>query len=290
MSGWLDSILQGLLLGALYALFAAGLSLVFGVMRLVNVAHGDFIVLSAFLALALQRLLGFSSPFLTLILLVPLMFIFGYLLQRTVLNPALGEDILRPVLITFGLSVIIQNGLLQAFSADSQKLHGGRLEVASIALPAGLAVGTLPLLTLVVSAALIGLLQWMLYNTRLGRALRATSDDLSTAGLMGVNTPHLFAVAAGTAMVTVAVAGVFTGVRASFDAVSGPDWLIFAFEAVIIGGLGSLWGTLAGGMILGMAQTTGARFSPSWQLLSGHLVFLAILIFWPRGLFPRRME
>jgi branched-chain amino acid transport system permease protein len=290
MSGWIDSILQGIMLGALYALFAAGLSLVFGVMRMVNVAHGDLIVLSAFLAMWLQRLMGFSSTFLTLILLVPLMFAVGYLLQRTILNPALGEDILRPVLITFGLSVIIQNGLLQAFSADSQKLHGGRVEVASIALPAGLAVGTLPLLTLVVSTALIGLLQWVLYRTKLGRALRATSDDLSTAGLMGVNTPHLFAMATGIAMVTVAVAGVFTGIRASFDAVSGPDWLIFAFEAVIIGGLGSLWGTLAGGMILAMAQTTGARFSPSWQMLAGHLVFLAILILWPQGLFPRRTE
>ena len=290
MSGWIDSILQGIMLGALYALFAAGLSLVFGVMRMVNVAHGDLIVLSAFLAMWLQRVMGFSSTFLTLILLVPLMFAVGYLLQRTILNPALGEDLLRPVLITFGLSVIIQNGLLQAFSADSQKLHGGRVEVASIALPAGMAVGTLPFLTLVVSTALIGLLQWVLYRTKLGRALRATSDDLSTAGLMGVNTPHLFAMATGIAMVTVAVAGVFTGIRASFDAVSGPDWLIFAFEAVIIGGLGSLWGTLAGGMILAMAQTTGARFSPSWQLLAGHLVFLAILILWPQGLFPRRTE
>lgn len=290
MSGWIDSILQGLLLGAIYGLFAAGLSLVFGVMRLVNVAHGDFIVLSAFLAIWLQRMAGFSSSFLTLILLVPLMFMVGYLLQRTILNAALGQDILRPVLITFGLSVIIQNSLLQAFSADSQKLHGGRLEVASIPLPGGLAIGTLPLLTLVVCTAMIGILQWTLYRTKLGRALRATSDDLSTAGLMGVNTPHLFAVAAGIAMVTVAVAGVFTGIRASFDAVSGPDWLIFAFEAVIIGGLGSLWGTLAGGIILGMAQTIGARFSPGWQLLSGHIVFLAILMLWPRGLFPRRTE
>jgi branched-chain amino acid transport system permease protein len=290
MTGWIDSILQGIMLGALYALFAAGLSLVFGVMRMVNVAHGDMIVLSAFVALWLQRITGVSSPFITLILLVPLMFLAGYLLQRTILNPALGEDILRPVLITFGLSVIIQNGLLQSFTADSQKLHGGRLEVASISLPAGLAIGTLPLLTLAVSTVLIGFLQWTLYRTKLGRALRATSDDLSTAGLMGVNTPHLFAVATGIAMVTVAVAGVFTGIRSSFDAVSGPDWLIFAFEAVIIGGLGSLWGTLAGGMILGIAQTIGARFSPGWQLLSGHIVFLVILILWPQGLFPRRTE
>ncbi len=290
MKAFLDSILSGVLLGSLYGLFASGLSLVFGVMRLVNVAHGDFIVLAAFLALAFLHITGIASPFLMLVILIPLMFVLGYLLQRGVLNPALGPDILRPVLITFGLSVIVQNGLQQAFSADSQKLQGGRIETASIPLPDGLAIGTFPLLTLVVAVALIGLLQWILYRTKLGRALRATSDDLSTAGLMGVNTPHLFGIAAGLAMVTVAVAGVFTGIRASFDASAGPAWLIFAFEAVIIGGLGSLWGTLAGGIILGIAQAIGAYLSPAWQMLAGHVVFLIALMFFPRGLFPRRSE
>jgi branched-chain amino acid transport system permease protein len=285
-----DSILSGIFLGSLYGLFASGLSLVFGVMRLVNVAHGDFIVLCAFLALATQHATGFGSPFLTLLLLVPVMFGFGYLLQRTVLNPALGTDILRPVLITFGLSVIVQNGLLQVFSADSRKLQGGRLETASMPLPGGLAIGIFPVLTLVVAVAVIGLLQWLLYKTKTGRALRATSDDLQTAGVMGVNTPHLFGIAAGIAMITVAVAGVFTGIRASFDASAGPAWLIFAFEAVIIGGLGSLWGTLAGGIILGIAQAIGAHFSPGWQMLAGHVVFLAALMIRPRGLFPRRAE
>jgi branched-chain amino acid transport system permease protein len=290
MKAIVDSILSGILLGSLYGLFASGLSLVFGVMRLVNVAHGDFIVLCAFLALEVQHAMGIGSPFLTLVILIPLMFVFGYLLQRAVLNPALGPDILRPVLITFGLSVIVQNGLLQGFSADSQKLQGGKLETASMPLPGGLAIGMFPLLTLVVAVALIGSLQWVLYNTQLGRGLRATSDDLRTAGMMGVNTPHLFGIAAGIAMITVAVAGVFTGARASFDASAGPAWLIFAFEAVIIGGLGSLWGTLAGGMILGIAQTVGAHFSPGWQMLAGHIVFLAVLMLRPRGLFPRRLE
>jgi branched-chain amino acid transport system permease protein len=290
MKAFVDSILSGIFLGSLYGLFASGLSLVFGVMRLVNVAHGDFIVMCAFLALAFQHATGFGSPFLTLILLVPVMFAFGYLLQRTVLNPALGTDILRPVLITFGLSVILQNGLLQVFLANSQKLQGGRLETASTPLPGGLAIGIFPLLTLVVAVAVIGMLQWLLYKTKTGRALRATSDDLRTAGMMGVNTPHLFGIAAGIAMITVAVAGVFTGIRASFDASAGPAWLIFAFEAVIVGGLGSLWGTLAGGIILGIAQAIGAHFSPGWQMLAGHVVFLAALMFRPRGLFPRRVE
>ncbi len=290
MSGWMDSILQGLLLGGIYGLFATGLSLVFGVMRLVNVAHGDLIVLSAFLALWIEKSLNLPSPFLALIVLLPLMFFVGYLLQRTILNKALGEDILRPVLITFGLSVIVQNGLLQFFSANPQKLNGGALETASVHLLGGLMAGAFPLLTLAVSAAVIGLLQWTLYRTALGRALRATSDDPRTAAMMGVKTPHVFALATGIALATVALAGVFTGIRASFDAFSGPDWLIFAFEAVIIGGLGSLWGTLAGGVTLGIAQTVGARFSPGWQLLSGHLAFLIILVLLPRGFFPRRVE
>ena len=290
MSVWIDSILQGVLLGAIYALFAAGLSMVFGVMRLVNVAHGDFIVLAAFLTLWLEKAIGFSSPFWSLLILVPLMFGLGYVLQRAVINPALTENVLRPLLITFGLSIIIQNGLLEIFSADAQKLQGGRLEVASFALPGGIAVGAFPLLMLVVSVGILGGLQWVMYRTRLGRALRATSDDIKTASLMGVNTPHLFSVASGLALATVAVAGVFTGIRASFIPTNGPDWLIFAFETVIIGGLGSLWGTLAGGIILGTAQSIGAHFSPAWQFPAGHLVFLALLMLRPRGLFPRRTE
>jgi branched-chain amino acid transport system permease protein len=288
MAAWIDSIIQGILLGGLYGLYAAGLSLVFGVMRLVNVAHGDFIVLGAFLTLALQRGLGIGSPFVTLVLLVPLLAVFGYVLQRVILNPTLGDDVLRPVLVTFGLSVIIQNALLQVFSADSQKLQGGRFEIASLSLPHGLAVGVLPLTTLGVCLLVIGLLQWVMYKTRLGRAFRATSDDAITAGLMGVNSRHLFSVATGITLAIVAIAGIFTGIRASFDPASGPSALIFAFEAVIIGGLGSLWGTLCGGVILGVSQSIGARLSPDWQILAGHLAFLLVLMVRPSGLFPKR--
>jgi branched-chain amino acid transport system permease protein len=290
MTGLLDTIIQGILLGGLYGLFAAGLSLVFGVMRLVNVAHGDFIVLGAFLALFAQKLFNIGSPFSTLLILIPVMFIIGYVLQRFILNPALGDDILRPVLVTFGLSVIVENVLLQSFSADSQKLQGGALEITSIALPRGLAVGWFPLTMMAVCVIVIGLLQWVMYRTKLGRAFRATSDDGMTAGLMGVNAKHLFAIATGITMATVMIAGIFTGIRASFDPNSGPDRLIFAFEAVIIGGLGSLWGTLLGGVVLGVAQGIGARLSPDWQILAGHLAFLVVLMVKPSGLFPKRGE
>ena len=288
MTAVLDTLIQGILLGGLYGLFAAGLSLVFGVMRLVNVAHGDFIVMAAFLVMLLQNVLHIGSPFTTLLILVPAMFIVGYILQRLFLNPTLGPEILRPVLVTFGMSVIIENALLQIFSADSQKLQGGNMEIASIELPRGLAVGIFPLTTLIVCVVVIAVLQWILFRTSLGRAFRAASDDPTVAGLMGVNTRHLYAIATGIALATVAIGGVFMGIRASFDPNSGPDRLIFAFEAVIIGGLGSLWGTLVGGILLGVAQSVGARLSADGLLLAGHIVFLFVLMVRPNGLFPKR--
>lgn len=285
-----DAVVQGILLGGLYGLYAAGLSLVFGIMRLVNLAHGDFIILAAFLILAFQRFLSIGSPFAMLLVVVPVMFILGYVLQRFVLNPVLGRDILRPILVTFGLSVIIQNGLLQSFTADSRKLHGGIIELSSFTVPGGVIIGYFPITMLAVCLLTIGGLQWMLFHTRMGIAFRATSDDPSAAGLMGVNTRHLFSIATGVVMATVAIASVFTGIRASFAPTSGSDCLLYAFEAIIIGGLGSLWGTLIGGMILAVSQSLGSRVSPAWQMQAGHLIFLIVLLTRPQGLFPRRLD
>jgi len=282
----LNAILQGVMVGGLYALLAAGLSLIFGVMRLVNIAHGDLIVLAGYVALVAVNATGLH-PLLALILVVPVMAALGYALQRFVLNRVVGPDILPPLLVTFGLSVIIQNALLEVFSADSQKLQAGALETMSIPLPGGLAVGVLPLLMFAVAVAVIGGLQLLFYRTELGRAFRATSDDRETAQLMGIDHGHLFAVAMAIALAVCAVAGVFLGVRSIFDPSSGPPRLLFAFEAVIIGGLGSLWGTLAGGVILGVAQGIGAEIDPGWQVLAGHLVFLAVLVARPQGLFAK---
>lgn len=286
----IDTVIQGVLLGALYGLFAAGLSLVFGIMKLINVAHGDFIVLAAFLALLIQNVLHIGSPFVALLVLIPLMLVVGYVLQRFLFNPTLGSNLLRPVLVTFGLSVIVENGLLLGFSADSQKLQGGHFAVQSIQLPKGLAVGVFPLTTLIVCIAVIAILQWVMYHTNLGIAFRATADDQMTAGLMGVNWRNLFSIATGITMATVAIAGVFMGIRAGFDPSTGPDQLIFAFEAVIIGGLGSLWGTLIGGVLLGLAQSIGARIAPDGMLMAGHIIFLFVLMVRPNGLFPKRGE
>jgi branched-chain amino acid transport system permease protein len=282
----LDVIIQGVLLGGLYALFAAGLSLIFGVMRLVNLAHGDLIVMAAFAILAGVSWLGLPL-LLSAALTLPLMFALGYGLQRGVLNDAVGADILPPLLMTFGLSVIIQNGLLEAFSADSRRLNAGAVETASIPLGSGLAVGVMPLMTLAAAVLVIVGLNQIFYRTSLGRAFRAVSDDREIARLMGIDDRRLFALAMGIALVVAAIAGFFLGIRANFDPTIGPARLIFAFESVIIGGLGSLWGTLAGGIVLGVAQTAGAAIDPEWQILAGHLAFLAVLILRPRGLFPR---
>ena len=282
---WIDTVLQGILLGGLYALFAAGLSLVFGIMRLVNLAHGDLIVMGAYLILVLVTLLGLS-PFVALLIAMPVMFAFGWALQKFLLNRTLGDDILPPLLVTFGLSIVLQNALLEGFSADSQRLPTDALTTASVSL-GPLNLGVMPLLTFASAVAVIVGLNQLFYRTSLGRAFRATSDDPVTASLMGIKPANIFATATGIALVIVAIAALYLGLRANFDPNVGPARLIYAFEAVIIGGLGSLWGTLVGGIIIGVAQTVGAALNPEWQILAGHLAFLAVLLVRPRGLFPR---
>jgi branched-chain amino acid transport system permease protein len=283
---WVNIIVQGILVGGLYALFAAGLSLIFGVMRLVNIAHGDLIVAAAYLAWLVVYATGIH-PLASLLVVVPLAMLFGYALQRGIFNRTLGKDILPPLLVSFGLSVIIQNALLEGFTADSRKLNAGALETGSFPLLPGVDIGYLPLLQLIVAIAVIAGLQYLFYNTSLGRAFRATSDDSETAQLMGLDKRKVYGWAMALCLGVVAIAGVFLGIRANFDPAIGPGRLIFGFEAVIIGGLGNLWGTLAGGIILGVAQGIGAQLNPGWQVLAGHVVFLLVLAIRPRGLFPK---
>ena len=285
---WLDTLVQGILLGGLYALFAAGLSLVFGIMRLVNLAHGDLIVFAAYLVLMGVTVLGLS-PLMAALAAAPIMFALGWLLQSAVLNRVLGKDILPPLLVTFGLSIALQNGLLEAFSADSRRIPAGALEGASLDL-GFVTVGIMPLQTFASAVMVIIALNALFYHTPLGRAFRATSDDAVTAGLMGIEPKRIFAVATGLAMVVVTIAALYLGMRANFDPSIGPARLLYAFEAVIIGGLGSFWGTLAGGIIIGVAQTVGAAVNPEWQILAGHIAFLIVLLVKPRGLFPRAAD
>ncbi len=282
---WINAVVQGVLLGGLYALFAAGLSLIFGVMRLVNIAHGDLIIAVAYMAYFTIQFLGIG-PFQSLLIVVPAAAMFGYVLQRGLLNWTLGDD-LPPLLVTLGISVIIQNVLLMAFTADSRKLDGGSLEVASWKFIEGLQVGVLPVIQFASAVAVIGALQLLFYNTAIGRSFRATSDDQDVAQLMGIETRHVFALAMALSLAVVAVAAIFIGVVKSFNPFVGPSLLIYGFEAIVIGGLGSLWGTLVGGVVLGVAQSIGGHINLGFPIIAGHVALFAVLLFRPQGLFPK---
>jgi len=286
MNGF-DTIIEGVLLGGVYALFALGLSLIFGIMRLVNLAHGDLILLAAYLVLSITTVLGVPLAVASLLVIV-VMFAAGFALQRLVLERVLGDDILPPLLVTFGLSIVIQNGLLLGYGADSRRLQAGAFESSSVTLLPGLSIGLAPLAALLTAVAAVALLQLIFYRTSLGRAFRATADSPPIAQLMGINERNVYAIAVGLSVAVSVIAAITFGIRANFDPSIGPARLLYAFEAVIIGGLGSLWGTLAGGIVLGLAQTIGARINPEWQILAGHLTFLAVLMVRPRGLFPSR--
>lgn len=283
---WINQVVQGVLLGGLYALFAMGLSLSTGVMRFINIAHGDLIVLVSFLILTLTSSFGLS-PLVAALVTLPLAFAGGYLLQRLLLQRVLGKGVLPIILVTFGLSIIIQNGLQGVYGADTRKVFAGGIEVASIHLTDTISIGVLPLIIFVSAIALVWLLDLALYRTRIGARIRAVSDDVDTANLVGLSSAHIYAVAMALVGVTVAISAGFMAVWTNFDPTSGPSRLIIAFEAVVLGGLGSLWGTLIGGIILGVAQTVGGQFDAAWQVLAGHLVFLAIFLVRPQGLFPR---
>ena len=282
----LETLIQGLLLGGLYCLFALGQSLMFGVMRLTNTAQGDFIVLGAFGAIALASLAALHPALITLAL-VPVAFGRGYVLQRHVLNATLGRDPLPSLVVTFGLAIVIQNALLEVFSADPRSLDSAGLATRSVTIGSDFAVGLLPLVVFIVALAATASLQWLFGRTALGRSFRAVSDDREIAELMGLNAKQVYALATGIAFVLILVAGVLQAMRTTVAPSDGPLLLLFAFEAVIIGGMGSFWGTFVGAMVLGITQQIGFRIDPGWGIWFGHLVFLAVLVVRPQGLFPK---
>jgi len=296
---WLNAGVQGVLLGGQYALLACGLSLIFGVMRIVNLAHGVLAVLAAYLSLVLVQQ---GLPlWLAVVVVVPVFAALGYAVQRGLFNPALaqvgrdeaggarGAGELAPLLVSFGVAVALTNLLQEVFSADTRKIPTGDLASAGLSV-GGLSVGVLPLITLAVAVAVVVAVQLFLARTTTGRAMRAVADDAGAAAMSGVDPKHLYAVATALAFATLALAGVFVGMSTQFSPGYGDLVLLFAFEAVIIGGLGSLWGTLAGGMVLGLAQTIGAQLDPQSGVLAGHLVFLAVLVVRPGGLMPRSVQ
>jgi branched-chain amino acid transport system permease protein len=256
-------------------------------MRIINLAHGDLALLGTFMVLLINEHLGLS-PFASLVIVLPAAAVFGYALHYGMFDRSLRGGELSPMLATFGLSVVIGNLLLEGFSADTHSLSAGALTTASWKVSSQISISALSAVTFAVAVVVLGGLQLFLSRTQLGRMMRATADDPGTAELVGINARRVYAMAAAIALVTAALAGTFFGMRSSFDPTLGPSQLIFAFEAVVIGGLGSLWGTLVGGIILGVAQTVGAQIDPSWSILSGHILFLAVLAFRSGGIFTAR--
>ena len=281
---WVNAVIQGLLLGGQYALIACGLSLTFGVMRIVNLAHGDLAVCGAYLGLVLSSALGVPVWY-TLPLLLPAAFCVGLALQALLFGRALRQGVLAPVLVTFGLSVMIENLLQVAATSDPRGLNGGALALASFRLGSGISVSWLFLTAFLAACAVLSGLQLLLSRTSWGRKVRATADDLDAARLVGIRVRPLFASVAGIAVATAALAGVFIGTIGTFDPFAGSSSLVFAFEAVVIGGLGSLWGTLAGGMALGVTQVVVGQVNEAYAVLAVHLLFLAVLAVRPAGLF-----
>ena len=276
---WANQLIQGVLLGGYYALLACGLSFMFGVMRIINLAHGSLAVVAAYLLFVLAERWEIH-PLIGLVAVVPVMALFGWVLHRLVLERSARAGELVPILSTFGLAIVLDNSLFDRFGADTRSLapYIDTLGYDSWTLPGDIILGKLPLLTFAVAVALLVGLHLLLARTALGRRIRAAAQDPDTAQLVGINARAVYAASTAIAMMTVAVAGAFMAMRATFDPYTGPQQLIFAFEAVVIGGAGSLWGTLVGGIVLGVAQSVGAQIHPQGFLIAGHVVFLVVLL------------
>ncbi|HUB70298.1 MAG TPA: branched-chain amino acid ABC transporter permease [Acidimicrobiales bacterium] len=284
---YLNAVIQGLLLGGLFALFACGLSLMFGVMEVINLAHGDIAVAAVYLGLSLIAVTHIPAIW-VFVLVVPVFIAGGYLGQRYFLQRSLDSGPVTTLLVTFGLSIVLENVLLEVYSANSQSLNIGSLVSSSIVVSSQLSVPYLSMIFLGAAVVSLAGIHLFLRRTRTGRMVRAVADDREAAQMVGANYRHLFGVAAAIAAATVALAGLALGMYTSISPTTGPSYLLYGFAAVVIGGLGSLWGTLAGGIVLGLATTLGSLVDPDFGAMLPYLVFLAVLAVRPRGLFPKK--
>lgn len=282
---WFDALVQGVLLGGMYAQYALGMALMFGVMRIVNISHGDLVILLSLIGISMASAWGLG-PFTVMVALVPLAVLLGWGLQKVVLNKVVGSDPLPSLIATFGLSLALQNLMLQIWSANSRSLPGQGIESRSIEI-GGIYIGLLPVIVLVVATGLTWGLDTVLKRTRFGRALRAAAADVEAAAMTGINPKRVYASATAIAVGILGFAAVFQSLRSTVAPADGGAQLIYAFEAVIIGGMGSVWGAFAGSMVLGVAQAIGFRIDPGFGVLAGHLVFLIVLATRPQGLFGK---
>jgi branched-chain amino acid transport system permease protein len=281
----IQSIIQGVLTGGLYAAIGIGMSMIFGIVKITNLAHGDFLILACYIGLIFNGIV--NNPIMTLVFVVPIMFFIGFGTQKALLNKVIGRGDEPPLLITFGLSIIIQNLLLFFFTANAQKLQSA-LTLKSITIDGRIHIPLLYLVACIVGVGVIIALGIYMKSTYMGRAIRATSDDTEAASLMGVNIKNTFGIAMGISMMTAGVSGVFLGMIFNFYPSWGSNYLIIAFAVVVIGGIGSIYGTLAAGILFGLAQVVGAYFVGSqYQQLIGYAILLIMLVVRPQGLFSK---
>jgi branched-chain amino acid transport system permease protein len=285
---WLNVIISGVLLGGFYALFACGLSLMFGVMKIINLAHGDMAVVAGYTAVFLVPKFHLPEVW-SFLVVVPVFALLGYVVQRTLLQKSIDRDPFTTLLVTFGLSVVIENLLLEIYTANAQSINIGSLISKSFQVTDTIYVSYLSLTVLIVSIVVLAALQLFLSKTSTGRQIRAVSDDREAAQLCGTNYRHIFGIASALAFATVALAGIAYGMYSQLTPTAGGVYLLFAFETVVIGGIGSLWGTLVGGILLGISQQFGAHFNPQYQVLAGNILFLVVLAIRPRGLFGKNV-
>jgi len=288
---WVNAVIQGILTGGLYALFACGLSLLFGVMKVVNLAHGDLATVAGYVGVGIVA--ATHMPFLWSVpVVVAVMAVLGYVLQRTVIQAAISRGELTTLIVTFGLSIVIENGLLQFFTSNTRGLAiGDSFTTASFSIGSQITIAWLDVYIFLLAIVVLLALQYFLSGSKYGRLIRAVADDREAAQLSGADYRHVFGIAAAIAFGTVAIAGMSYGLTTTIDPTTGTDTiLLFAFAAVVIGGLGSLWGTLIGGIILGVAQQIGAQINISYEQLGGYVIFLLVLVVWPQGLTSRRVE
>jgi branched-chain amino acid transport system permease protein len=285
---WVNAIIQGLLTGGLYALFACGLSLLFGVMKVVNLAHGDLATVAGYIGVGIIAVTHvpvlWSIP-----IVVVLMAVLGYVLQRSLLEAAISRGELTTLIVTFGLSIIIENGLQQFFTANSRGIGvGDSFVTASFSIGSQITIAYLPLGIFVLAVIVLLGLQMFMTRSKYGRLIRAVADDREAAQMSGADYRHVFGIAAAIAFGTVAIAGIADGMTTTLSPTIGTDTiLLFAFASVVIGGLGSLWGTLLGGIVLGVAQAIGGQINSNWEPLAGYAVFLLVLVVRPQGLTSR---
>jgi branched-chain amino acid transport system permease protein len=285
---WLNVVVSGVLLGGFYALFACGLSLMFGVMKIINLAHGDMAVVAGYTAVFLVPKFHLPEVW-SFVVVVPIFALLGYVVQRTLFQKSIDRDPFTTLLVTFGLSVVIENLLLEIYTANAQSINIGSLIAKSWKVNNTIDVSYLSLTVLIVSVVVLAALQLFLSKTSTGRQIRAVSDDREAAQLCGTNYRRIFGIASALAFATVALAGIAVGMSTELVPTTGGASLLFAFETVVIGGIGSLWGTLVGGILLGIAQEFGAHFNPQYTILAGNILFLLVLAIRPQGLFGKKV-